>query len=75
MVLSVCTAVSVVSRATSAQLTCHPESMVVSLTADEVGFGLSLQGGATEYINYPITISSIEDSGPAARSVSITYRI
>ena len=53
--------------ATSTRLTYHPESMIVSLTADEVGFGLSLQGGAIEYANYPITISTIEDGGPAAR--------
>lgn len=46
--------------------------MMVSLHADEIGFGLSLQGGATDYGNYPLTISGIEEGGPAARWVGLS---
>ena len=45
----------------------HSETMVVTLKADDYGFGLSLQGGATELINYPLVIANIEELGPAAK--------
>jgi len=45
----------------------HPENMTMSLKADDIGFGLSLQGGASEHTNYPLVISCIEPGGPAAR--------
>ena len=45
----------------------HPETMLVTLKADEYGFGLSLQGGATELVNYPLVIANIEELGPAAK--------
>ena len=44
---------------------CHPETMVISLTADLIGFGMSLQGGVTEYGSVPITVASIDPDGPA----------
>ena len=43
--------------------------MIVRLKADDIGFGLSLGGGASEHNNYPLVISSIEPGGPAARCV------
>ena len=45
--------------------------MVVRLKADDIGFGLSLGGGASEHNNYPLVISSIEPGGPAARCVCV----
>lgn len=59
---------SIASTATSTgHLVSHPEMMVVKLKADDYGFGLSLQGGATELINYPLVIANIEELGPAAK--------
>ena len=52
----------------------HPENMVVRLKADDIGFGLSLGGGASEHNNYPLVISSIEPGGPAARCVCVEGR-
>ena len=49
----------------------HPETMPVEVRADEVGFGMALEGGSTEYGLFPITISSIEVNGPAARFVKM----
>lgn len=45
----------------------HPETMQVTLVADDIGYGLSLEGGTTERSVFPIFISSIEDGGPAAK--------
>ena len=60
--------VSLVSTAPSThQLVSHPETMLIRLKADNIGFGLSLQGGATDHFNYPLTISKIEEGGPAAK--------
>ena len=49
---------------------CHPETMVVSLTADSIGFGMSLQGGVTEYGFVPVTVASIDPDGPAGMCVT-----
>ena len=66
--LSLSLSVSLASSATSTgHLVSHPETMVVTLKADDYGFGLSLQGGATELINYPLIIANIEELGPAAK--------
>ena len=43
----------------------HPETMTVSLTADTIGFGMSLQGGVSDFGSCPIKIASIEPDGPA----------
>jgi C-terminal processing protease CtpA/Prc len=43
---------------------CHPETVQVELTADDVGFGFSLRGGANEYTNEPLFIDSISPNGP-----------
>jgi hypothetical protein len=53
--------------ATSHVTASHPETMVVRLVADDIGYGLSLQGGTTERGVYPIVIASIEGGGPAAK--------
>lgn len=53
--------------ATSHVTTSHPETMNVTLVADDIGYGLSLQGGATERGVYPILIASIVEGGPAAK--------
>ncbi len=55
------------SVATSHFVGTHPETMEVRLEADDIGYGLSLQGGATERGEFPIVIASIEEGGPAAR--------
>ena len=57
------------SIAPSTHIVSHPESMIVKLKADDIGFGLSLGGGASEHNNYPLVISSIEPGGPGARWV------
>ena len=57
------------SIAPSTHIVSHPENMVVKLKADDIGFGLSLGGGASEHNNYPLVISSIEPGGPGARWV------
>ncbi len=45
--------------------------MTVNIRADEVGYGMGLEGGSTEYGGLlPITISSVELNGPAARYVT-----
>ena len=63
-----CSVVSLASTATSTgHLVSHPETMTVSLKADDYGFGLSLQGGATDHMNYPLIIANIEELGPAAK--------
>ena len=54
------------SAAGTGYLVPHTETMVVTLKADDYGFGLSLQGGATELVNYPLVIAKIEELGPAA---------
>ena len=60
--------VSLASTATSTgHLVSHPETMSVTLKADDYGFGLSLQGGATDLVNYPLVVANIEDLGPAAK--------
>ena len=41
--------------------------MTVTLKADNIGFGLSLQGGASEYNNFPLVIASIDSGGPGAK--------
>lgn len=51
----------------SSLATTHPETMVLRLEADQIGYGMSLQGGFTERGSYPITIASVEDGGPAAK--------
>lgn len=55
------------SVATSHHVPSHPETMEVRLEADQIGYGLSLQGGATERGEFPIVIACIEEGGPAAR--------
>ena len=55
------------SMATSHVVATHPETMKVGLEADVIGFGLSLQGGATERGVLPLVISAIVEGGPAAR--------
>ncbi len=60
---------SVFSSATSNLVSMHPETMEVRLEADDIGYGMSLKGGATERGEFPIIIASIEEGGPAARWV------
>lgn len=60
---------SLSSLATTHVVTTHPETMLLRLQADDIGYGMSLQGGAAERAVYPIVIASIEDGGPAARYV------
>ena len=70
------TAVSLASIATSTgHLESHSETIVVTLKADDYGFGLSLQGGAMELVNYPLIIANIEELGPAARWVTSLWRM
>ena len=55
------------SITTSHVATSHPETMIVTLVADDIGYGMSLQGGTTERGVYPILIASIMEGGPAAK--------
>lgn len=59
--------VSFSSVATSHVLTTHPETMTIQLEADDIGYGLSLQGGATDRGVYPLVITAIDGGGPAAK--------
>ena len=67
--------VSFSSLATSHMVTTHPETMEVHLDADGIGFGLSLQGGATERGMLPLMITSIEEGGPAAKLGQLQVRM
>ena len=58
---------SLSSLATTTVVSTHPETMIISLEADDIGYGMGLQGGATERGVYPIIIASIEAGGPAAK--------
>ena len=64
--------ISYSSLATTNLITTHPETMVVQLEADEIGYGMRLKGGAVDRGVYPITIASIEEGGPAAKYVKRT---
>ena len=57
--------VSLTSITPSSQILSHPEIMTIKLKADEIGFGMGIQGGASEYGNYPIVISELIPDGPA----------
>ena len=49
------------------QVRTHPETMVVEIKADSIGFGMALEGGSSEYGDYPIMISSIKPGSPAGK--------
>ena len=57
--------VSLTSLVSNQHLRSHPETMIIELVADVIGFGMGLGGGATEYGNLPVVISHIEPDGPA----------